>query len=178
MVENDWLSPEVIGARLARVAPSDAASSTGCATPAHVERLGGPVRDLLRGLARMLTEPEVARFVDSALQRQLRELPLDAAAGRWLGARARERERADAAFETVATSLANLAARPRDRGRAALVARPLGTHAPRGRQALVPFVLRRKVVQRKIVEAACDYAATELRGPPRDAAHPLPAARS
>src|SRR5262245_47591811 len=45
MVEEDWLSPEVIGARLARVAPS-ALVVDWLADPAHVERLGAPLRDL------------------------------------------------------------------------------------------------------------------------------------
>src|SRR6266496_4965274 len=52
VVENDWLSPDVIGARLARVAPS-AHLLDWLRAPGHVERLGAPVRDLLRGLARM-----------------------------------------------------------------------------------------------------------------------------
>jgi len=69
MVEEDWLSPEVIGTRLARLAPSDLILDW-LRDPAHVERLGGPLRDLIRGLARTLTEDEVARFVDRALQRQ------------------------------------------------------------------------------------------------------------
>jgi uncharacterized membrane-anchored protein YjiN (DUF445 family) len=37
----------------------------------------------------------------------------------------------------------------------------------------VPFVLRRKLVQRTLVEAACDYAAVELRKAAGDPAHPL-----
>src|SRR5262249_1655599 len=107
IVEHDWLSPEVIGARLERFAPSELLVEW-LRTPGHLDRLGAPVRDLLRGLARMLTEPEVADFADRALQRQLRELPLDASAGKWV-ARALESGSAAAAFETAATSLARLA---------------------------------------------------------------------
>src|SRR6185503_6132119 len=83
VVENDWLSPGVIGARLARVAPS-ALVVDWLRTPGHVARLGAPIRDLLRGLARMLTEEEVARFVERSLEHQLRDLPLDASTGNWL----------------------------------------------------------------------------------------------
>ena len=171
VVENDWLSPGVIGARLARVAPS-ALAADWLRAPGHLERLGGPVRDLLRGLARMLTEDEIGRFVERALERQLRELPLDASAGRWL-LRAVESKAGAAAFESLATSLANLASRPRtaaelhwwlDRSAQTLRA---------GGKRLMPFVLRRKMVQRTIVTAACDYAAAELRSAAADPMHPL-----
>jgi len=47
---------------------------------------GAPARDLLRAVARTLTEPEVIEFADRAIQRQLRDLPIDATAGRWLDA--------------------------------------------------------------------------------------------
>src|SRR4029450_6932279 len=83
IVENDWLSPDVIGARLARFAPSELLVEW-LRTPGHVERLGGPLRDLMRALSRPLTEPEVAAFAARAIQRQLRELPLDASAGQWI----------------------------------------------------------------------------------------------
>ncbi|HJQ84723.1 MAG TPA: DUF445 domain-containing protein, partial [Candidatus Binatia bacterium] len=171
MVEEEWLSPEVIGARLARLSPS-AAIVDWLRDPAHVERLGAPLRDLLRGVARTLTEDEVAGFVERALERQLRELPLDATTGRTL-ARAVASDGAGAAFTSVATSLANLAARPRtaaelhwwlDRSARTLRA---------GGRRFVPFVLRRKLVQRKIVEAACDYAAAELRKAAAEPEHPL-----
>jgi uncharacterized membrane-anchored protein YjiN (DUF445 family) len=171
MVEEDWLSPEVIGTRLARVAPSTLVVDW-LADPAHVARLGGPLRDLLRGLARALGEPEVTEFVDRTLERELRGLTVDAEAGRWL-ARALDSESAGVAFASLATSLANLANRPRtaaelhwwiDRSARSLRA---------GGKRFVPFVLRRKVVQRMLVEAACDYAAAELASAARDAEHPL-----
>jgi len=171
MVQDEWLSPDVIGARLARLAPS-AVVADWLGDPSHVERLGAPLRDLLRGIARVLTEEEVVRFVDRVAQRQLRELPLDASTGAWL-ARAVTSEGAGPAFESLALSFANLAARPRtaaelhwwlDRSAGAL-------HASGKR--FLPFVLRRKVVQRAIVEAACDYASSELRSAARDPEHPL-----
>jgi uncharacterized membrane-anchored protein YjiN (DUF445 family) len=37
----------------------------------------------------------------------------------------------------------------------------------------VPFFLRRTIVQRKIIEAACAYASSELRSAARDPKHPL-----
>jgi len=171
MVQDEWLSPEVIGTRLARLAPS-AVVADWLRDPTHVERLGAPLRDLLCGIARVLTEEEVVRFVDRVAQRQLRELPVDASTGAWL-ARAVTSDGAAAAFESLALSFANLAARPRtaaelhwwlDRSAGAL-------HASGKR--FVPFMLRRKVVQRAIVEAACDYASSELRSAARDAEHPL-----
>ena len=171
IVEEDWLSPDVIAARLVRLAPS-ALVADWLRDPGHVERLAAPLRDLLRGLARTLGEEEVAGFIDRALQRQLRDLAVDATTGRWL-ARAVTAESTGVAFGTVASSLANLAERPRtadqlhwwlDRSARALRA---------GGRRFVPFVLRRKIVQQKIVEAACDYAAAELRTAATDPSHPL-----
>jgi len=71
MVEEDWLSPEVIGARLARMSPSGVIVDW-LRDPAHVERVGAPLRDVLRGLARTLTQDEVVAFVERGLQRQVR----------------------------------------------------------------------------------------------------------
>ena len=47
MVQDEWLSPEVIGTRLGRFAPSELIVDW-LRDPAHVGRLGDPVRDLLR----------------------------------------------------------------------------------------------------------------------------------
>src|SRR5437868_10888661 len=46
MVEEDWLSPEVIGQRLAKLSPSDAVIDW-LRDPSHAERLSAPLRDLL-----------------------------------------------------------------------------------------------------------------------------------
>jgi len=171
MVEKDWLSPDVIGARLERIAPSAAVLEL-LRDPVYVERLGAPVHDLLRGLARTLREAEVAAFVNRTLSRELLAVRVDATMGAWL-ARAVESEGGGSTFAALATSLANLAARPRtaaqlhwwlDRSAATLRA---------GGKRFVPFVLRRKVVQRTIVEAACDYAAAELLSAARDPSHPF-----
>jgi uncharacterized membrane-anchored protein YjiN (DUF445 family) len=171
MVERDWLSPDVIGARLERIAPSAAVREL-LRDDAAVERLGAPVRDLLRGLARTLREEEIAGFANRTLNRELRAVRVDATMGAWL-ARAVESEGGGNTFAALATSLANLAARPRtaaqlhwwlDRSAATLRA---------GGKRFMPFVLRRKMVQRTIVEAACDYAAAELRAAASEPAHPL-----
>jgi uncharacterized membrane-anchored protein YjiN (DUF445 family) len=171
MVEQDWLSPDVIGARLDKIAPS-ALVVDWLRDPAHVERIGAPVRDLLAGLARVLTEPEVAEFADRAIHGAIAELPLDATAGRWL-AGALASDAAGPAFDALATSLANLA--ERDRTAAELhwwLDRSARTLHQAGKR-LVPFVLRRKIVQRKLIEAACGYASAELRAAAGDPDHPL-----
>ncbi|HUE30316.1 MAG TPA: DUF445 domain-containing protein [Verrucomicrobiae bacterium] len=171
MVEEDWLSPDVISARLARMAPSTLVVDW-LRDPTHVERVSAPVRDVLRGLAPTLGGPEAVGFLERTLQRQLRELPVDAAAGAWLR-RAIASDGAASAFATVALSVANLAERPRtatqlhwwlDRSARTLRA---------GGRRLIPFVLRRRFVQRQLVEAACGYAAAELRAAAGDPQHPL-----
>jgi uncharacterized membrane-anchored protein YjiN (DUF445 family) len=171
MVEDDWLSPEVIGARLERMAPS-ALVADWIGDPAHVTRLGAPARDLLRALARVLTEDEVRTFVERTIQGELRALPVDASIGGWLR-RALASEGAAPAFETVAASFANLAERPRTAAELHWwLDRSASTLRRTGRR-LMPFVLRRKVVQRKIVEAACGWASAELRAAASDPEHPL-----
>jgi uncharacterized membrane-anchored protein YjiN (DUF445 family) len=171
MVEEEWLSPEVIGQRLARLAPSDAVVDW-LRDPSHVERLGAPLRDLLRGVARTLTEDEFAAFADRALRRQVKDLRLDPTSGRWLVRLARSRT-ADAAFTAVATSLANLAARPRTAEQLHWWLERSARALREGGRRLVPFVLRRKIVQQKIVEAACDYSSAELRAAAIEPDHPL-----
>ena len=171
IVENDWLSPDVIGARLARFAPSEPLLDW-LRTPGHVERLGAPVRDLLRGLARVLTEPEVADFADRALRRQLRELPLDASAGTWV-ARALESGSAAAAFETAATSLARLAALGSTWDRLDQLLLDLATKRRDEGKTIEAFLLRRKSVRKRLVLGACQAAGDPLSAAARDRDHPL-----
>lgn len=171
MVQDEWLSPAVIGARLQRLAPSDLLTDW-LREPAHVQRLGAPLRDLLGAVARMLTEPEVVGFVERTLQRELRALPIDAAAGRWLR-RVAANESAAAAFQSVAQSLANLARRPDTAERLQRWLERTAEQLHREGQRLIPLILRRKIVQRKIVETACDYAAAELAAAAADPAHRL-----
>lgn len=171
VVEHDWLSPEVIGARLARFAPSELLLDW-LRTPGHSERLGGPVRDLLRGLARTLTEPEVADFADQAIQRQLRELPLDTSAGRWV-TRALESGSADAAFETAATSLARLAGLGSTWDRLDELLLELARKRRDEGKTIEAFLLRRKGVRTRLVHGACQAAADQLSAAARDRDHPL-----
>jgi uncharacterized membrane-anchored protein YjiN (DUF445 family) len=171
MVQDEWLSPDVIGARLARLSPSDLVLDW-LRDPAHVERLGGPLRDFLRALARVLTEPEVVEFIERTVQRQLRELPLDASAGRWM-ARVATRDSTGAAFQSAARSLANLARQPGTAAALQLWLDRAATALRRDGKRLVPLLLRRKTVQRRLVEAACDYASVELSAAADDPGHPL-----
>lgn len=171
MVQDEWLSPEVIGSRLARIAPS-ALISDWLGDPGHVERLGGPLRDLLRSAAGLLTEREVVEFINRTIDRQLRDLPIDASAGRWL-ARVAASDSAAAAFETVARSLANLARQPSTAERLQQWLDTAARQLQKDGKRLVPLLLRRKVVQRKIVEATCDYASAELVNAVADREHAL-----
>lgn len=171
MVQDEWLSPEVIGARLARMAPSELVIEW-LQDPARVERVGAPVRDVLTAVARMLNEPEVVEFFERVLQRQLRELPINSTAGDWL-VRVAESQSAAAAFETVAGSLVNLVRRPGTAENVQIWLDRTARQLHRDGKRLVPLILRRKIVQRKIVEAACDYAAAELAGAMSDPQHPL-----
>ena len=84
-----------------------------------------------------------------------------------------QRQRRRPPSRACATSIANLADRPRtaeelrfwlDRSAATLRA---------GGKRLVPMLLRRRLVQRKLVEAMCSYASAELRAAAVEADHPL-----
>ncbi|MEW6273317.1 MAG: DUF445 domain-containing protein [Thermodesulfobacteriota bacterium] len=171
MVQNEWLSPDVIGSRLTRIAPSELLLEW-LEDRSHVERLGGPVRDLLRALARTLGEEEVHAFLERTIRNQLRELPSDRTVARWLTT-AVDSADAAAVVQSVALSLANLADRP---STAAELQWWIERSAEKLRESgkrVVPFFLRRPVVQRKIVDAACAYASSELRLAARDPEHPL-----
>jgi uncharacterized membrane-anchored protein YjiN (DUF445 family) len=171
MVQDVWLAPEVIAARLARVAPS-AIVADWLRDPGHVQRLGAPLRDLLAGLARLLTATDVVELVEQTLQRQLAGVPVDPSIGRWL-VRAVASNSAENAFQSLARSLANLAQQPRT----AVTLQAWLDQAARqlyhdGRR-LVPLLLRRKIVQRKIVAAVCESGATELLKASTDPEHRL-----
>ena len=171
MVEEEWLSPEVIGTRLARFAPS-AFVVDWLRDSAHVERMGGPVRDLLRGLARMLSEEEVVDFIDRTLRTQLRALPINASAGDWVS-RLLSRPSAAAAFQSAALSLGNFARKPGTADTLQVWLDRTARQLYKDGKRLVPLLLRRKIVQRKVVEATCDYASTELLNAATEPEHPL-----
>ncbi|HEV8717120.1 MAG TPA: DUF445 domain-containing protein [Candidatus Binatia bacterium] len=171
MIQEEWLSPAVIRARLARISPS-AFVVDWLRDPAHVGRLASPARELLRRLARLLAEEEITGFIDRTLQQQLRELPITPSAGRWLR-RAAASESADVAFGTLAQSLANLFTRPDITVRLYWWLDRLAHTLQEDGQRLMAFFLRRKAVQQKIVEAVCSYATSELGSAARDPQHPL-----
>jgi uncharacterized membrane-anchored protein YjiN (DUF445 family) len=171
MVQNEWLSPEVIGSRLNRIAPS-ALLLEWLDDPAHLARLGGPMRDLLRALGRTLGEPEVHDLIERTIRRQLQDLPSDDTIARLL-ARAVRSESAGAVVQSVALSLANLADRPATAEELEWWIQRSAEKLRESGKRMVPFFLRRQVVQRKIVEAACAYASSELRLAAHDPDHPL-----
>lgn len=171
IIENDWLSPQVISARLKEITPSRYVVEW-LGADDHFSRVSGPVRDLLRAFARILREDDVAQFLEHTLRRQLGEIPIDASLGTWLS-RICSNEAGGPVFETLALSAANLASRPRTTGELQWWLERSARKLRESGRVLVPFVLRRKVVQRKIVEAACAYASAELRSAAEDPHHPL-----
>ena len=171
MVEREWLSPEVIGARLASFQPS-AFLSEWLGDPDHVRRLAAPVRDVLRSAARLLNDTELVSFVDQTLQHQLQRLPIDGASGRWL-LRFLESERATTVFAALAQSVANLADHPDTAAHLRTWLQRTARTLRQEGKVLVPLFLRRRIVQRKLVEAACAYASVELRRAIEQAEHPL-----
>ena len=171
VVRDEWLSPRAIGAQLERFAPSELVVDW-LRDPEHLERLGAPVRDVLRALARLLDDPKLADPLDRILRRQLSEVAINSSLGDAL-ARALEHPSAAVAFESVALSLANLAERERTAAELHYWIKRSATKLREGGKRLVPFFLRRRVVQRKIVEAACNYASSELRSATADPEHPL-----
>ncbi len=171
MVQDEWLSPEVIGARLQRIAPSTLVREW-LEDAEHVERLGAPLRDLLRALARTLGEEEVRAFVERAIRHQIQDLPEDRTIARWLS-QAVDSKEADALVESVALSLANLADRPSTASELQWWIQRSAEKLRESGRRVVPFFLRRPAVQERIVDAACAYASSELRLAARDPEHPL-----
>src|SRR6185295_7741682 len=171
LVQHELLSPERLDPWLAAAEPG-ALVLRWLEDPAIVDQIEDPLRGLLHHVARLLQADEVTRFVDRALAHQLRTVPLDASAGAWL-VRAVESPDAGVVFETIARSLAKLLDAP---GTRAELQRRLhdaaGAMRARGTR-VVPFFLRRKAVQRRLIDAACVYAVAELSAAASDAAHPL-----
>ncbi|MBU6281610.1 DUF445 family protein [bacterium] len=170
-VESDWLSPDAIGARLGRLRPSELLLDW-LGDPEHAERLGGPVRDVLRSLAAMLAEPEPVRFVERLVRERLRDLPDDRALALRV-AQAVESREASRMLQSAAVSLANLAERPQTADELQWWIERSAEKMHEGGKRIVPFFLRRTIVQRKLIEAACSYASSELRTAALDPAHPL-----
>src|SRR5262249_28160642 len=96
----------------------------------------------------------------------------DASAGAWL-ARALESGSAEAAFETLATSLARLAALGSTWDRLDQLLLELATRRRDEGKTIEAFLLRRKSVRKRLVLGACQAAADQLSGAARDRDHPL-----
>jgi len=171
MVESDWLSPDVIGARLTRIAPSGLVVDW-LGDAEHAGRLGAPVRDLLRAVARILGEPELSGFVERLIRGRLRDLPDDDTLADWL-ATAVDSDATSTVMQSMATSLANLADRPTTADELQWWIERSAEKLREGGKRVLPFFLRRTFVQRKIIEAACSYASSELRSAAREPEHPL-----
>src|SRR5262249_41960820 len=73
----------------------------------------------------------------------------------------------------IATSLANLADRPSTADELQWWIERSAEKLREGGKRLVPFFLRRTLVQRKLIEAACSYASSELRSAAAEPLHPL-----
>jgi uncharacterized membrane-anchored protein YjiN (DUF445 family) len=160
MIEDEWLSPEVIGARLRTISPSTLLMDW-LEDEEHVQRLGAPIRDFLSSVARTLPEPEVVEFLGRTVREQLAALPVDASTGRMLKSILANGS-LEAAFETVAVSAANLLAQPSTAESLQLWLDAAARELRRDGRRMVPMLLRRRIVRRTIVDAGCRYAHAEL----------------
>ena len=169
-VEKHWLSPAAIRARLEQFTPSEIVINL-VRDPERVGLVAGPLRDVLARVAAMLDDPEVVAFAERSLAERLRELPLGAAAGRWLS-RAAESPEMGEVLRSLALSLVRLAQREKttDEFHVWLLR---AAESIRENHAMVSFFLRRKSVQRAIVGASIGYVSSELQAAADDPEHPL-----
>jgi len=170
IIQEEWLSPAVIHARLARLSPSGFVTDW-LRDRAHMARLARPVRHVVSRLVRILAEEEVALFLDRTLRELLRERGTAAALGPWLY-RIANSESADGVFATVAKWLAGLAASPDVTAGLYWSLERLSQTLHTDGQRLLAFFLRRPKVQQKIVEAISQYATVELHRASQDPHHP------
>ena len=84
MVQNRWLSPQVIREHLARVSPS-AYMLERLDTPAKQEKVVRIVSDVLANVAESIDGPEVSAFLERAIRDQLAAVEIHGALGRWFG---------------------------------------------------------------------------------------------
>lgn len=84
MVQNRWLSPEVIREHLAKVSPS-AYLLERVDTPERQMKVVRIVSDVLAKVAESIDGPEVSSFLERAVKDQLAEAEIHGALGRWLG---------------------------------------------------------------------------------------------
>ncbi len=170
IIQEEWLSPAVIRARLARTSPS-ALVIDWLRNREHLTRFASPARDILSHLARILAEEDFVHFVDHTLREQLHERPLAPLLGPWLQ-RFVASKRVDVAFSALASSIANFLVRPEVREGLFWCLNRLAQTLYNDGQRLLAFFLRRHTMQEKIVEALSHYTAAELRSATRDANHP------
>ena len=82
MVQNRWLSPQVIREHLAKVSPS-AFMIERLDTPAKQEKVVRIVSDVLAKVAESIDGPEVSSFLERAIRDQLEAVEIHGAFGRW-----------------------------------------------------------------------------------------------
>lgn len=170
-VVDDWLSPEVLGARVSRAKPADAMQAW-LQDPAKVAVLDAPLRGIMRGLSEALLQKEIVEGLDRVIRDQLSNYPIDASSGKWLS-RMVESDNAIAAFEAVARSFAGVARRPTTARKMHEWLEHSARHMEDEGKRLLPLVLKSSVVRHKIVEAACNYAGNELEHASHEQDHPL-----
>jgi len=105
MVQNRWLSPEILAEHLAKVNASRFILDH-LAIPGTRAQMVEAARDLLGRFAGSLDAPEIAGFLERALRDQLAGLELGPAFGRWIEARI-EAGDSGAVWDFLAGSLAN-----------------------------------------------------------------------
>jgi uncharacterized membrane-anchored protein YjiN (DUF445 family) len=103
MVQNRWLSPDVIREHLARFSASRHLLDY-MSDEKRAEGALSLLRDLVGQIARGIDEPEVSSFLDRVLKDQLAEFDLAGTVGRWIGGGMRRGDH-HAVWETVLSAL-------------------------------------------------------------------------
>jgi uncharacterized membrane-anchored protein YjiN (DUF445 family) len=103
MVQNRWLSPEVIREHVARFSASQLMLDR-LSEESHAGGLLSFLRDLLGKVAGAIDEPEISAFLDRILRDQLADFEIAGPMGRWIGAAIRRGDQ-QAVWETVLSAL-------------------------------------------------------------------------
>ncbi len=103
MVQNRWLSPEIIREHLTRFSASHHLVDY-LSDDRRAETALSFLRDLIGQIARGIDEPEVSSFLDRVLKDQLAEFDLAGPMGRWIGAAMRRGDH-HAVWDTVLSAL-------------------------------------------------------------------------
>lgn len=107
MVQNRWLSPQVVREHITRFSASRYLLQI-LLDDTRVDGMLALVRDLLRKVVRAVDRPEVLEFLDRTIKDQLNSQDLPAAVGRWIGTAIRRGQHTDM-WETVLSQLEDLA---------------------------------------------------------------------